>query len=270
MLSYKSSSIILMFGALAAAQSISDLSASCQAVITELQRDNAAATCTDLAGLLNILATPKNDSLIAPIDGWLRSFCAAAPCSNDTLSSVAQNITTGCASDLNSVGITPDDVSNVASLGQVIFPLGKEIACLADSKASAFCVTEVLTSIQTFVGQPLSIGTLESTLPQLIGQAEATESDPLSLPANVTCTPCVQAAYILAKDAFPGEANITDAKNAITAQCGAAFEQADVTPSGIIEGTGSAVPKPTNGALHRAAAPLSALSAVLAAFAVLA
>jgi hypothetical protein len=259
-----------MFGALAAAQSISDLSASCQAVITELQRDNAAATCTDLAGLLNILATPKNDSLIAPIDGWLHSFCGAAPCSNDTISAVAQNITTGCATDLAGVGITASDVSNVASLVDIILPFGKEIACLADSKASEFCVTEVLTSIQTFVGQQLSIGTLENVLPQLIGQAEATESDPLNLPTNVTCTPCVQAAYILAKDAFPGDANITQAKTAITAQCGAAFEQADTMPSGIIEGTGSAVPKPTNGALHRAAAPLSALLAVLAAFAVLA
>jgi len=234
--------VILSVGALAAAQSLSDLTPSCNQAVTALASNAEVNNCTNVNGLLNLLVVPANSSLIQPIDSFLRGFCAAPDCDPATISAVATNLTTACAQDLANVGVTQADVAQVGSLVGQFFPLVKDVACLADSKANAFCLTEVLTNVQTFIGQPLSISTLENTLPQLIGQAITTGGSSIQIPANITCTPCVQAAYVILKDAFPNQVNGTDEKNAIVQQCGAAFEAADAMPSGIDEGTGANVP----------------------------
>jgi len=236
---FKFTAVILSVGALAAAQSLSDLTPSCNQAVTALASNAEVNNCTNVNGLLNLLLTPANSSLIPGIDSFLHGFCAAPDCSAATITGVAANLTTACAQDLASIGVTAADGQQIGAIVQQFFPLVKDVACLSDSSANQFCLTEVLTNVQSFFGQPLSIATLENTLPQLVGQAIQTGGSSVQIPANITCTPCVQAAYVLLKDALPNQVNGTDEKNAIIAQCGAAFEAADAMPSGIVEGTGT-------------------------------
>lgn len=242
---FKYTAVILSVGALAAAQNI-NLSPSCNTAVSALAQNAAVENCTNVNGLLNILVAPANTSLIQPINSFLTGFCAASDCSATTITGVVNNITTACAQDLAQLGVTGVNGQQVGSIVAQFFDLAKDVACLADSSANQFCLTEVLTNVQTFLGQPLSIATLESTLPSLVGQAIQTGGSSIQIPANITCTPCVQAAYVLLKDALPGQVNGTEEKAAIVAQCGAPFEAADALPSGIVEGTGANGPSATN------------------------
>ncbi|CUA74303.1 hypothetical protein RSOLAG22IIIB_11125 [Rhizoctonia solani] len=89
----------------ASAQSLSSLSASCQAAGAAVLT-GPAGTCLGVAGLVNVAMTNSSQSLVTPINSWLTSTCSQPACTNATIESALTNITNGCQSDLNSAGIT--------------------------------------------------------------------------------------------------------------------------------------------------------------------
>jgi len=263
---FKRSALILALSALAAAQS---LSASCQTALTAADNDPATANCTDLNGLLNILLVPANQSLITPITAFVSGFCAAPLCSTATIQAVATNITTACGADLAGLGISSDEVGAVAGLAAQFFPVLKNLLCLADSQTHEYCVTEILDNVQSFTGVPLTIANIKGQLPALTGDAAGLANGNSQLPTNITCTPCVQAAYITLKDALPGTINGSAEASAIAQQCGAAFEAADATSSVVFEATGTSALSASathTGAATRIVPAAGALVALAAAF----
>jgi hypothetical protein len=231
--------VALSLAALAAAQSLSDLSTECQAGINGLSSNTEANNCLALNQFTNIFLTPSDQSVIAPVTNWLTAFCGASDCSDSTISTVVESITTACAKDLAPLGVTGNDTSaTVAQYVQQYFGTAKEVLCLANTSSDQFCATELANDAQDSLGKPLSIDNLVSTLSGVVVSGQS--------PVNTTivCTPCTQGIIaVLHDDATIG----SSVSSGLSSTCGADFASVTTLPANIVVGTGTAVPKGTGG-----------------------
>lgn len=239
MVSQRSSFVIVLAAAgLAASQSLSSLGVSqqCQNTLNNIIANPDVSQCLQVFNAINIFDTAANTSVVPAINTWLTSVCGAAPCSNATLMAAAQNITSGCQSDLNNIGISSSDVQQIANSVLPLYPTVRKIACLADNNSNkSLCVTEVLNDLQDAIG-PLSINNIISTVQGLLNGTET-----VSIPKNVTCNDCTQAAWAIIKQDDPSVASNTQVTNVISNQCGSEFVQAS-QPSDIVESSGTPSP----------------------------
>ena len=74
----------------------------------------------------------KNESWVPIIDDWLHDFCDTAPCSNSTVQAVFTNITTGCETDLNTLGVNQTALNVIGEQITTWFTLVRRIGCLAE------------------------------------------------------------------------------------------------------------------------------------------
>lgn len=240
MIGYRSQFFILAAATgLAASQSLSGLGLSqqCQDTLTNALANPDLSKCLNIFNAINIFETTANSSIIQPVDSWLQGVCAASPCSNDTLTQAAQNITTGCQSDLSSIGVSSGDVQSIVSTVQQVYPTVRKVACLSDNKSSnhSLCVTELLTDLQGAIGT-LSVNNIVSDV-----KSAFTGQSNLSIPKNVTCNDCTEAAWAIIKQDFPSVASDTQVTDPLSSQCGSDFVSAS-QPTDIVESSGSATP----------------------------
>ncbi|KAI0685207.1 hypothetical protein BC835DRAFT_1310136 [Cytidiella melzeri] len=204
-----------------AAQSIST---QCEAGVAGLAL-NPSAACLNIQGLIGVVTAGSNTSLVSPINSWLGGFCSQAACSNDTLSTVVNTITSDCQTELSSLGISGASPAQLTTLLQSVFPFVKQIGCLQDQSNNTLCATETLQGYEAVNG-PLTLPALET----LFGQITSS-SVPPSVPQSVECTNCSKAAYNILTTNFPGVIN-SDAQDNVQQLCGADFTNGQ-TPSGI-------------------------------------
>jgi len=227
---------------LAVSQSLSGLGLSqqCQDTLNNALANPDLSKCLNVFNAINIFTTAANTSIVQPVDTWLEGVCAASPCSNDTLTQAAQNITTGCQSDLSSIGVNSDETSAIQNSIQQIYPTVRKVACLSDSKASGqpLCVTELLNELQSDIGT-LSINNIVSIVQGVINGT----SSGISIPKNITCNDCTEAAWAIIKGDFPDVASNSDITGPISSQCGSDFVTAS-QPSDIVESSGTATSSP--------------------------
>ncbi|KAG8689447.1 hypothetical protein FRC11_002532 [Ceratobasidium sp. 423] len=219
------------------AQSLSSLSASCQAAGAAVLT-GPAAECLGVAGLVNVAMTSSNQSLVTPINSWLTTTCAQPACTNATIDTAISNITTGCQSDLNSAGLTSGTLQDITDYIKEWYPVGRQVACLKQN--NAFCVTTTLQAIENWVGQPLSKNTIQTVVPKLV-------STGTEVPTNLTCTDCTKAAYALIRPHL-NDANRGTWDNYVSGQCGSSYTDG-TTPSGVVQSANSAIQGTSNGAL---------------------
>jgi len=239
MTGFRSQFVVLVAAAgLAASQDLSSLGLSqqCQDTLTSAIANPDISQCLNIFNAINIFSTTANTSVIQPVDSWLQGVCAAPACSNDTLSQAAQNITTGCQSDLSSIGISSDDAQSIVSSVLPLYPTIRKVACLADNNSSnhTLCVTELLTDLQNADGT-LSINNIVSAAQGIING----NSSGVSVPKNVTCNDCTEAAWAIIKQDVPQAASNTQITGAIASQCGSDFVNAS-QPADIVESSGKA------------------------------
>jgi len=254
----------------AAAQSVSALSLSsqCQATLASVVT-SADAKCLNAQSLVGLVVASENSSVVSPINNWLTGMCSQGSCTNETLAAVVGNLTSGCSSELSSLGFSSSDSGELTSIVQMVYPTARKVACLADSSNSnSLCVTETLTNIQPYTGT-LSLSNIGSIISEISGGSVP------HLPNNVTCTNCTKAAYDIISQAYPevvqGSANST-----ITSQCGASFVDGQ-EPASITQMANTAIASnPTSAAsLGASVHPVvgiafSSLLVVCSAFAILA
>jgi len=228
--------VLVAAAGLAASQSLSSLGLSqqCQDTLSNALANPNLSQCLNIFNAINIFETTANSSIIQPVDTWLEGVCAAQPCSNDTLSQAAQNITTGCQTDLSNVGISSDEAQSFVSSVLPLYPTIRKVACLADNSNHSLCVTEVLTDLQNAIGT-LSINNIVSTVEGIINGT----SSGISVPKSVTCNDCTEAAWAIIKQDVPQAASDTQLTGAIASQCGSDFVNAS-QPTDIVESSGSA------------------------------
>ncbi|KAF9474545.1 hypothetical protein BDN70DRAFT_866068 [Pholiota conissans] len=229
------SSRFFALAAVVATVSAQSLSTGCTNTLAAVAQNADAAACLSPGSLITLATGGVNASIIAPINTWLTAICGAPACSNDTLAAVVQNVTTGCSTELSSLGLTSDISSSITPLVQQYYPTVRKVVCLKDGSTN--CVTQTLTNIQNAVGN-LSI----SNIAQIIA------NPPSTIPANVSCTDCIKAAYNVINHDVPSL--VSDSASSLQSQCGASFTDG-TTPSNIVDSvsTATGTSKTTSAAL---------------------
>jgi hypothetical protein len=154
-------------------------------------------------------------------------MCSTGFCSNDTLAAVVSNITTGCASDLNSVNAGVP--ATLTQLVQQVYPTARSIMCLKEcvtpifnpthphfllsNAANKLCVTETLQDLQDIIGQ---LSFTDLNLDSLMAAFQKVASGA----ANLACTNCTKAAFNLAG---PITQQFPQAAQEIDSLCGSGF-----------------------------------------------
>jgi len=244
MISSRSQVIGLLFAAgFVTSQSLSGLGLSqqCQDTLTSSLANPEISQCLNVFSAFNIFDADSNASIIPSVDTWLEGICGTASCSNDTLAQAAQNITTGCQTDLSDHGISTEEAQKISSTILKVYSTAHDLVCLSDNSASGtLCVTELLTDLQNIVGT-LSINNIVSTAQGIYnGTYTGISASDLK---NITCNDCTQAAWAIIKGEFPEVASNSDVTGAISEQCGADF-LTGTQPTNILESSG----KPSAGA----------------------
>ncbi|KAF8595313.1 hypothetical protein BDV93DRAFT_528783 [Ceratobasidium sp. AG-I] len=215
----------------ASAQDLSSLSPSCQAAATGVLT-GPAGTCLGVGGLLNIAMTPANESIVAPIDNWLTTTCAQPACTNATIDALISNVTTGCASDLSTAGVTNDSIAETKKYIENWYPVAREVVCLKDSNNSgAFCITSTLKAIESYINGSISANSISDAIYNFGASG-------VEVPKNLICTSCVQAAYALIRPHLD-DANRGTWDTYLGGQCGASYTNG-TTPAGIIQSANTA------------------------------
>ncbi|KIM92031.1 hypothetical protein PILCRDRAFT_57602, partial [Piloderma croceum F 1598] len=113
---------------LTSAQSIST---GCKTTLLNLVASPDAA-CLDPSALISLATQSSNTSIISPVNNWLQGLCPLAPCTNSSLSAIVTNVTSGCSSDLSSLGLTTSNPSDIVSAVQAAYPTVRQVICLKE------------------------------------------------------------------------------------------------------------------------------------------
>merc|ERR1712014_197687 len=109
-------------------------------------------------GLVSVLGA--SGSIITPIHNWISGVCSAAPCSNDTLSSATQTISSGCGADAQKGSVAAVALMAIVSN----YNAAKNLVCTQYTSNSTFCIPFILGNVQTAAGQNISITEVASIL----------------------------------------------------------------------------------------------------------
>ncbi|EGO00034.1 hypothetical protein SERLA73DRAFT_180411 [Serpula lacrymans var. lacrymans S7.3] len=217
-------SALLIAGAgLASAQS---LSSQCQTTLTQLATSSDASCLNPLGLAALVTSNSSSTSIIPTLSSWLTTTCSSAACTNQSLSNIVSNVTSGCASDLQSIGASTTDTSGLISAVQQYYPTVRQVACLQDTSANENCAIETLYAIQN------STTTLSLTnIAGLISKVMSGQSS--GIPSNISCTSCAKAAYVTIQQSMPALISSSVSSDA-QQQCGANFTTGGM-PSNIKE-----------------------------------
>jgi len=194
---------------------INGVSTQCQNTIIAVAA-SSRAECLNPTGLLQVFLQGTSGSIVSPVDSWLKGLCALAPCSNDDLASIVTNVTTGCATEFQSIAGDAQPGA-LTPLVQQIYPTVRKAVCLADaSKNNQLCVTQTLSLIETATGT-LSIDKITKIVPAIAA------GDTSSINGINLCTPCVKQIYNVAKTDFPAIFDQSDIASDVKAKCGDSF-----------------------------------------------
>ena len=108
----------------------SGVSTQCQNTLIAVAA-SSSAECLNPSGLLQVFLQGTSSSAVTPVDNWLKGLCKLGSCSNDNLSAIATNITTGCATDLESI-LGDAQPSAIAAIVQKAYPTVRKGVCLAE------------------------------------------------------------------------------------------------------------------------------------------
>ncbi|KAI0812579.1 hypothetical protein BC629DRAFT_1436602 [Irpex lacteus] len=236
--------------------SAQSISTGCQTGLAGLAL-NSDTGCLNLQGLLG-LVTVGNSSIVDPVNTWLGGFCSQPACSNSTLATVVNTLTSDCQAEMTQLGIQNVSSAQLTTLVQQFFPLVKEIGCLKDDANNTLCATETLKGYESANG-PLNVDALKA----LLGDVEGS-SVPPTVPQSVECSSCAKQAFNIVNQQFPGVLN-SDAQQNVQQTCGADFTNGQ-TPSGISSSANNAVQGSSNSTASGAImayVPGAALSMVL-------
>ncbi|KAB5588855.1 hypothetical protein CTheo_7698 [Ceratobasidium theobromae] len=197
--------------------SILGLSDSCNKAMGQLVV-GPAGNCLNTMGLMNVLTTPSGQSWVEPFDKYLTTTCGQPACPIDTLYSAIISLKDACSSDLAAKGWSADDIATILQQASGYYPSAREVLCLRDTgNTQKLCITTTLCNVQAMLGQPLNIGTLVADTPRILS------SHSINVPKNISCTPCTQGAYSIARPNLPSAASVKAWDDFWISQCGEDF-----------------------------------------------
>ncbi|EIW82616.1 hypothetical protein CONPUDRAFT_120715 [Coniophora puteana RWD-64-598 SS2] len=242
-----SSAVILAGAGFASAQS---LSSQCQSTLASIAT-SSEGSCLNLAGLIPLAtANSSSTSVISPINSWLSGVCSVGACSNQTLSDVVTNVTSGCSSDLQGLGISSSNAQEIIPYVQEAYPVVRQIACLQDTTTSQNCVTETLYGIQN--------ATTTLSLTNIVGLFSQLQAGQVpNIPKNVTCSDCTHAAYTIASQSALSSYLSSGTNSSVASYCGGDFTNGQ-TPSDVKETASSGSSSGSSGSADAIGVPAGA------------
>ncbi|CAE7176108.1 unnamed protein product [Rhizoctonia solani] len=193
------------------------LSDSCNKAMGQLAI-GPSANCLNTMGLINVLTTPSGQSWVGPFDNYLTTTCSQPACPVDILSMTITSLKEGCATDLAEKGWSADDLETILGQGAKYYPSVREVLCLRSTgQGQGLCITTTLTDLQAMSGEPLNIGTIVAKTPSVLN------SHSIDIPKNISCTPCTQGAYTIARPNLPSSESVKAWDTFWTNQCGENF-----------------------------------------------
>ncbi|KAG8786279.1 hypothetical protein FRC12_016751 [Ceratobasidium sp. 428] len=202
------------------------VSPACQNAFTNVMNGPAGA-CLGVSSLMSVATTPADQSIIPPLNDWLTKTCAQPACTPEQLDGAYNNITSGCGDEW---GMTEGTKTDIEEYLKQWYRDGREIACLKDA-GDALCVTTTLKGIEKYINQTLSINAISTVIPQLAMTGG-------NVPKDLTCTPCIQAAYAIIRPKL-NENNRGTWDAYLGGQCGSSFTTGS-SPSNIKQSANSA------------------------------
>jgi len=186
------------------------------------------ASCLNAGALLNLAISP-NTSIVSSIDSWAQGMCTVSACSSSDLTAIMNNFTSGCLTDINNAlsgfSLGSISASSIQSAVSTYYAPARQIACLKDNSANQLCVTQTLNNIQSLLGT-LSLSNYMSVFQQAMSLTQ--------VPANITCTSCVQATYVTLRTDFPSQVSQYGITTELNSVCPAGFTDGS-TPSTVSE-----------------------------------
>jgi len=156
-------------------------------------------------------------------------MCSVNACTSTDLTAIVNNFTSGCLTDINnalgSFFLGSISASSIQSAVSTYYPASRQIACLKDNSANQLCVTQTLTNLQTLLGT-LSLSNYLTVFQQAMSLTQ--------VPTNITCTACVQAAYVTLRTDFPSVVSQYDITTELNSICPSGFTSGS-TPSTVSE-----------------------------------
>jgi len=215
---------LLLSAIVASVASAIDISFQCKSTLIAVAA-SSDAKCLSASFLSGLIFQGGDTSIISTIDGWLQEVCNEGPCSNASLASVMNSLTSGCSAEMSTL-LGSVSSSDLTSMVQEGYPTVRKIGCLQDTTVNdESCVTQTLTNIQSTTGT-LSLNEISSLVSTVAGGGT------VYLPQNTTCSSCAKEAFNLANTDFPSQ--IGSRATEIQGVCGAAFTDGS-TPSGIVQ-----------------------------------
>ncbi|KAJ3896817.1 hypothetical protein GG344DRAFT_71776 [Lentinula edodes] len=191
------------------------LSQECQSSLEGLLTSPDAA-CLNPSAILSFVVGSNSGSIPSTVNTWLTGICSSGSCTNQSISNVVTNLTSGCSSELSSLGITTSSIQSEAiSIAQEVYPTVREIACLKDDTSNQLCALETLNNLQSVVGQ---LNVTDLSVLNLFADAETLFANGVQ---NVACTDCMKESFSIAKANFPSL--VSQAEPDAQALCGASF-----------------------------------------------
>jgi len=188
------------FSIMAALTVIPNLSSNCSTAVQNVLM-NPDASCLNAAALISLASATTGASVVPIVDSWAQGMCRVLPCSSNFMFSMADNISTHCLADINSVAskyaLSPYGEEDVRAGIQAFYPTMRNITCLKDitSTPAQFCPTQLLTELQS------KVGTIEaSNLFTVFQDATPVLTAPNN---NIACSACTQVAYSMLNTTFP-------------------------------------------------------------------
>lgn len=196
------------------------LSTSCQTAAGSLLTSEFG-TCSNIIGLVSVVGA--TGSVISPLNNWISGVCSATPCSNATLTSATQTITSGCGADALKGSAIAAALTNIISNYNPV----KDLLCTQYSSNSTFCVPYLLGNVQTATGINITLNEVVSMLSGGASQSFA------NVPPSAYCNDCGHA-LVTQSNALTAATNVgsvtagtnvssTGASSSAAGVCGASF-----------------------------------------------
>jgi len=191
------------------------------------------AACLNPTALLSFVLGSSSGSVPATINTWLNGICSSGSCTNQSISNVVTNLTSGCSAELASVGVSTSSIqSDVISIAQQVYPTVREIACLKDDTSNQLCAVETLNNLESVVGQ---LNITDLNVLNLVSDAATLFSNGVQ---SLACTDCMKESFFIAQSNFPSI--VSQAEPEAQALCGASFLDGNL-PSTVSQSANDAV-----------------------------
>ncbi|KAJ3724638.1 hypothetical protein C8R42DRAFT_719298 [Lentinula raphanica] len=192
-----------------------NLSQECQNSLEGLLTSPDAA-CLNPSALLSFVVGSNSGSIPSTINNWLTGICSSGSCTNQSISNVVTNLTSGCSAELSSLGISTSTIqSQVVSIAQQVYPTVRQVACLKDDTSNQLCAVQTLDNLQSVVGQ---LNLTDLSVLNIFADAETLFTNGVQ---TIACTDCMKESFSIAKANFPSL--VSQAEPEAQALCGASF-----------------------------------------------